>query len=174
LVAEHLGEDAGRLGGLVSKLVTAYGEGAKITAEQVEPFLGDAGSVPRWELTDAIEKGDAATALDKLHRMLDGGGLHPLQLMATLQGWVGRLMRLDGSGASSEKQAAEILGMKGSTFPARKALDTARRFRHDGIVRAVQLVADADIALRGGQAWPDELVMEVLVSRLARLAKASR
>lgn len=174
VVAKHLGEDAGRLGSLVAKLVTAYGPGATVGAEQVEPFLGDAGSVPRWELTDAIDKGDAAAALDKLHRMLDGGGLHPLQLMATLQGWAGRLMRLDGSGAAGEKQAAEVLGMKGSTFPARKALDTSRRLRHDGTVRAVQLIADADLALRGGQAWPPELVMEVLVSRLARLSRSAR
>jgi len=148
VVAQHLGEDAGR--------------------------LGDAGSVPRWELTDAIEKGDVAVALDKLHRMMGGGGLHPLQIMATLQGWVGRLVRLDGSDATSESQAAELLGMKGSTFPARKALTTSRRFRHDGTVRALQLIAAADLDLRGAQAWPDDLVMEVLVSRLARLSRSTR
>ena len=174
LVAKHLGEDAGRLGSLVAKLVTAYGDGASVGAEEVEPFLGDAGSVPRWELTDAIEQGDAATALDKLHRMMAGGGLHALQIMATLQGWAGRLVRLDGSGATNEKDAAAILGMKGSTYPARKALTTSRRLRHDGTVRALLLIADADLALRGAQAWPDDLVMEVLVSRLARLARAGR
>jgi len=174
VVAQHLGEDAGRLGSLIAKLVTAYGEGASVSAAEVEPFLGDAGSVPRWELTDAIEKGDVAVALDKLHRMMGGGGLHPLQIMATLQGWVGRLVRLDGSDATSESQAAELLGMKGSTFPARKALTTSRRFRHDGTVRALQLIAAADLDLRGAQAWPDDLVMEVLVSRLARLSRSTR
>ncbi len=174
LVARHLGEDAGRLGGLLATLVTAHGEGATLGPDDVEAFLGDAGSVPRWELTDAIEKGDTAAALDRLHRMLGGGGLHPLQLMATLQGWVGRLVRLDGSDVTGEKQAAELLGMKGSTFPARKALDTSRRLGHANTVRALQLVAEADVDLRGGRAWPDELVMEVLVSRLARLARSSR
>ena len=37
--------------------------------------------------------------------------------------------------------------------------------------RAVGLLAGADLDLRGKQAWPDELVMEVLVARLARLSR---
>ena len=42
---------------------------------------------------------------------------------------------------------------------------------HDRIVRAIDLPATADIDLRGGKAWPAELVMEVLVARLAQLAR---
>ena len=38
------------------------------------------------------------------------------------------------------------------------------------MVRAVDLLAEADLDLRGGKAWPDDLVLEVLVARLARLA----
>lgn len=173
-VSEHLGESSSRLGGLIARLVAAHGDGARLTQEDVEPFLGDAGGVPRWELTDAIDKGDAALALDKLHRLLDGSGLHPLQLLATLQGWVGRLLRLDGADVAGERQAAELLGMRGSTFPAKKALDTSRRLGHDGTLRAVALLADADLALRGGQAWPEPLVLEVLVARLARLVRTAR
>ena len=32
--------------------------GAKLGADDVEPFLGEAGGVPPWELTDAIDRGD--------------------------------------------------------------------------------------------------------------------
>jgi hypothetical protein len=39
------------------------------------------------------------------------------------------------------------------------------------VVRAVELLAGADLDLRGGKAWPDDLVLEVLVARLARLAR---
>jgi hypothetical protein len=35
----------------------------------------------------------------------------------------------------------------------------------------VQHLADADLDLRGRRAWPDELVLEVLVARLARLSR---
>ena len=42
--------------------------------DDIEPFLGEAGSVPPWELTDAIDEGRVAESVDKLRRMLGGGG----------------------------------------------------------------------------------------------------
>ena len=72
---------------------------------------------------------------------------------------------------AGEKDAAALLGMKGSTFPARKALSQCRKLGHDRVVRAIDLLATADIDLRGGKAWPDDLVLAVLVARLAYLAR---
>ena len=91
--------------------------------------------------------------------------------MATLHGHYGRILALDGAAVTGEKDAAQLLGMKGSTFPARKALTQARRLGHDRVVESVELLAGADLDLRGGKAWPDALVLEVLVARLARLAR---
>ena len=59
---------------------------------------------------------------------------------------------------TGEKDAAQLLGMKGSTFPARKALTQARRLGHDRVVESIELLAGADLDLRGGKAWPDALV----------------
>jgi DNA polymerase-3 subunit delta len=61
--------------------------------------------------------------------------------------------------------------MKGSTFPARKALTQSRKMGHDKVVRAMDLLATADLDLRGGKAWPETLVMEVLVARLTALSR---
>ena len=130
-----------------------------------------AGGVPPWELTDAIDKGDMRVALDRLHRMTAGGDRHPLQVMATLHGHYSRMLRLDGARVTGEKDAAALLGLKGSTFPARKALTQTRKLGHDKVVRAIDLLATADLDLRGGKAWPEGLVMEVLVARLTRLAR---
>ncbi|CAN5800180.1 DNA polymerase III subunit delta [soil metagenome] len=171
LVAERLGDDASRVLGVLAALESTYGAGASVGPEEVEPFLGHAGGVPPWELTDAIDGGRIADALDKLHRMLGGGDRHALQVMATLQGHFSRILRLEGAGVANEREAAAALGIKGSTFPAKKAMAQARRLGHDRVVRAVTLFADADLALRGAQGWPPELVMEVLVARLAGLAK---
>lgn len=170
LVADQLGEQVGRLAGLLATLESTYGPGAKLGVDEVTPFLGEAGAVPPWELTDAIDRGDVSGALDVLHRMLGPGERHPLQLMAMLQGHYGRMLRLDGEPVQGEKGAAEVLGMRGSTFPARKALDQARRLGHDRIADAIRLLARADLDLRGVKDWPEALVMEVLVARLARLA----
>jgi DNA polymerase III subunit delta len=35
----------------------------------------------------------------------------------------------------------------------------------------VRLLSEADVDLKGAKAWPDELVLEVLVARLARLSR---
>ena len=57
LVDEHLGEDLGRLSGLLATLASAYGSGAAIGVEDLRPYLGEAGTVPPWDLTDAIDAG---------------------------------------------------------------------------------------------------------------------
>lgn len=173
-VVDRIGDDAGALVGLVARLKGAYGEDVTITSEDLAPFLGEAGGVPPWELTDAIDKGDVELALDRLHRMLSGGARHSLAIMATLQSHFLRMARLDGADVRGEKDAAALLGLKGSTFPARKALNQSQRLGHDGVVRAVALLAEADADLRGARAWPDALIMEVLVARLARLTSTAR
>ena len=170
LVAAHVGDEVGRLASLLDTLAAAYGHGARVGAEEVTPFLGQAGPVAPWELTDAIDAGDIAAALDHLHRLLRPGGRHPLVVMATLHTHYARMLRLDGAGIADEKEAAAALGLTGSTFPAKKALAQARRLGHAGVARAITLLADADLALKGTVEWPPELVVEVLVARLSRLA----
>jgi DNA polymerase-3 subunit delta len=171
----HLGEDLGRLGSLLAILAAAYGVGAKVTVEDLEPFLGEAGDVPPWDLTDAIDAGRTADALSALLRMMGAGERHPLQLLGSLHGHYARMLRLDGAGIADEAGAAQALGMKGSTFPARKALSQARKLGHDGVAEAIRLLAEADLDLRGFErVWPETLVMEVLVARLSRLGPRAR
>lgn len=166
-----LGDDPQRLVGVIGTLVGTFGAGARLGAADIEPFLGEGGGVPPWELTDALDRGDIRTSLAKLHRMTAGGGRHALQVMATLHNHYARMLTLDGAPVTGEKDAAALLGLKGSTFPARKALSQARKLGHERVVRAIDLLALADLDLRGGKAWPDDLVLEVLVARLARLSR---
>ncbi|MBW8826613.1 MAG: DNA polymerase III subunit delta [Acidobacteria bacterium] len=175
LLDGHLGEDLGRLTNLLQALAAAYGSGAKISVADLEPFLGEAGNVPPWDLTDAIDAGRTADALSALQRMMGAGERHPLQLLAALHGHYGRMLRLDGAGIADEATAAQALGMKGSTFPAKKALTQSRRLGGDGVAEAIRLLAEADLDLRGFERdWPDSLVMEVLVARLSRLGPRAR
>ncbi|MBS1837668.1 MAG: hypothetical protein JST64_08215 [Actinobacteria bacterium] len=90
--------------------------------------------------------------------------------MASLTTHYGRMLRLDGAGVRSEQDAAVLLGLKGSTFPAKKALAQAGQLGSERIARAVQLLAAADADLRGRTGVPSEQVMEVLVARLAALS----
>lgn len=168
VLAERLGEDLNRVGAILGVLESTYGPGAKVGVEELEPFLGEAGGVPPWELTDAIAAGDIPTALDRLNRMVEGGDRHALQIMASLHRHVAGLMKLDGAPVRSRDEAAKLLGM--APFPAEKLMRLARKLGSDRIRQQVLLVAEADLDLRGAKEWDDQLVLEVLVARLARLS----
>jgi DNA polymerase-3 subunit delta len=170
LVAERLGEDVGRLDGVLATLAATFGATRQLRPEDVAPFIGEAGGVPPWDLTDAVDAGETGKALAVLGRMSGPGGRHPLQLMAILHGHYARLARLDGVPVSSEAQAAEVLGIKPG-FPAKKALTQYRRLGGDGVRRAIELLAAADLDLRGRRDLGDDVVMEILVARLSRLRR---
>ncbi|HTV10709.1 MAG TPA: DNA polymerase III subunit delta [Acidimicrobiales bacterium] len=176
LVEAHLGEDLNRLSSILAVLEAAYGPGARVGEAELAPYLGQPGSVPPWDLTDAIDQGDVEAALRLLHRLLDAGARHPLVVLAILQRHFANVLRVQSPSMTSEAQAAEALGIpKGrSTFPAKKALDAARRLGPSGSGEAIILLAGSELALKGKLEWKPDLVLEVLVARLCRLSRAAR
>lgn len=168
-VADWLGEDAGRLDGIITTLRSTFGDvDGALSFDDIVPFLGEAGGVPPWDFTDAIDRGDTTAALTMLGRMTHAGGRHPLQIMAVLHGHYGNLAKLDGRDVRSEAEVMEATGIK-SKFPAKKALENYRRLGGAKVKKAYTLLAAADLDLRGAKALPDEVVMEVLVARLSKL-----
>jgi DNA polymerase-3 subunit delta len=172
-LGEHLGEDLGRLDGLLDSLASAYGESARISFEDLEPFLGSAGGVAPWDLTDALDAGDSAGSLRALERLSMRSGSAPLVVLATLNRHYGAMLRLDGSGATSPSEAAALMGAR-SEFVAKKALEQSRRLGSERIGRAITILAQADLDLRGRTGLPEMAVLQVLVARLSRLAPAAR
>jgi DNA polymerase III subunit delta len=165
-VQAHLGEDLGRLSGIVDSLVSAFGPGATISVADLEPFLGSAGSVPPWELTDAIDAGSTPDALGALRRMLDAGGRHPTEVLGLLHRHYLNMLRLDGLDEVDADQAARTLGA--ARFVAKKAMEQGRRLGGERVAQAMVWVAQADLDLKGKTALPGDLVLEVLVARLSR------
>jgi DNA polymerase-3 subunit delta len=170
----HLGEDASRLVPILELLEAAYGTGAHLGPDEIEPYMGQAGSVTPWAFTDSIDAGDAASALGYLHRLMEGGERHPLVILAMLHRHVSGLMKVDSPSVRTEAQAAAAMGIAPgrSTFPAKKALRSAQQWGSDGIAEAIGLLADAEVDLKGASAWPEAAALEVLVGRLCRLARA--
>ena len=143
-----------------------------MSAEDLAPYLGEAGNVPRYELTDAIDQGEPGTALVVLHRMLDAGGLAPVQVLATLHGHFANMLALDGDDVSSEREAAAVLGT--APYVAKKALEQSRRLGSTRIAEAIKLIAAADLDVRGASGLNAEVVVEILVARLARQTRPAR
>ncbi len=171
LIADRLGEDVGQADSLLDALASTFGEGAGLSADDVEPFLGQASDVAPWELTDAIDAGDIRTALEKLHRMMGGGERHALQILAALHGHYQRALALDGAGIHNEKEAAALLGMKGSTYPAKKALALSGSLGSQRLREVFALLSEADLGVRGRAGIDSTTLMEVLVARLAAIAR---
>jgi DNA polymerase-3 subunit delta len=171
-MSEWLGDDAGRIPALLDVLRAAYGEGARIDVDELEPYLGEAGGVAPYHLTGAIDKGDPGGALEILHR-LRGATFHPLQLMAVLHKHYQRMLRLDDPSIGGEQEAVAALGGKVKPYPAGLALRQARLLGRDGLRSAYGLLAKADVDLRGGSALAEDAVLEVLVARLAGLSRRS-
>ena len=123
---ERLGEDMGRLDGVVATLVATYGSAARpLGPDEVEPFLGEGGGVPPWDLTDAIDAGRTPEALGLLGRMMGAGGRHPLQVMAILHGhytsWPGSTARTPAPRPRPQRSWASSRAIR----PARRSSSTS-------------------------------------------------
>lgn len=181
-IADRIGDDVARVDALARTLSSIFGT-APLNFDHVTPYLGEAGDVPLWDLTDAIDAGDAGTAINVARRMLDSHSRAGLQIVSSLQRHVLNLARLEGGGVSTKEEAAQVLGI--NAYPAGKALVTSRRWGAERVATAVHWVAEADLALKGAVSYggrdlesdqdvSELLVIEILVARLARLARAAQ
>jgi DNA polymerase-3 subunit delta len=181
-IAEQVGDDIARVDSLARSLQAIYGS-APLNFSHVQPYLGDAGDVPEWDLTDAIDSGDATKAIVVARRMLDSKGRAGLQIVNMLQRHYLRMARLEGSGARSDDEAASLLGI--NRFPAGKSLRVSQRLGAERISGAVHMIANADVDLKGGVSYGGKdlntdldvtelTVIEVLVARLAKMTQSAR
>ena len=181
-VTDRIGDDLARVDALARTLQSIYGT-SPLTFVQISPYLGDAGDVPEWDLTDAIDAGDATRAIVTARRMLDSKGRGGLQIVNILQRHFLRMARLEGSGAISDDDAAAALGI--NRFPAGKALRNAQRLGTERIGSAVHMITRADMDLKGAVSYgakdlntdqdvTELTVIEVLVARLAKVTQGAR
>jgi DNA polymerase-3 subunit delta len=174
-VLDRVGAEAGRIPAIVEVLGATYGPGAHLDADDVEPYLGEQGGGAPWALTNAVEAGDVAGALEVLRRVLTASGpqqpkpMHPLQVLAMLHNHIRRVARLDAPDVRSVDDAVAVLGGRVKEFAARKAMAQSQRLGADGIREAYAALAQADLDLKGARAIPEDAVLEVLVARLAAL-----
>jgi DNA polymerase III subunit delta len=181
-VAEQVGDDVARVDALARTLQSIYGS-APLTFGRVEPYLGDAGDVPVWDLTDAIDGGDATKAIVVARRMLESRRRAGLQIVSMLQRHYLNMSALEGSEARTKEEAAVLLGV--NPFPAGKSLQMSERLGPERLTTAVHWITDADLALKGAVSYGGKdldsdldvtelTVIEVLVARLARLSFGAR
>ncbi|GIU85204.1 MAG: hypothetical protein KatS3mg008_1979 [Acidimicrobiales bacterium] len=163
MVVEHVGEEMGRVPALAETLAGVAAGRRKLSAEDVSPYLVGAGARPIWDITDAIDSGDRARAVELVSRALAAGD-HPLRLLAALASHYMLLLAVEGAEETPQELARDL---RVHPFRVEKATKLARRLGHERIREAIQLLHEADLDLKGRRELPAEWVMEVLVARLA-------
>ena len=78
-----------------------------------------------WDLTDAIDAGDATKAIVVARRMLESRKRAGLQIVSMLQRHYLNMSALEGSDARTKEEAAALLGV--NAFPAGKSLQMSER-----------------------------------------------
>ena len=181
-IVAQVGDDVARIDALARTLSSIYGT-APLTYAHIEPYLGDAGDVPEWDLTDAVDSGDATKAIAVARRMLDSKSRAGLQVVNILARHYLHMARLEGSGVRSDEDAAALLGVH--KYPAGKLQRVAQRLGPQRVATAVHWITKADMDLKGGVSYGGKdlntdldvtelTVTEVLVARLAKMTQGAR
>jgi DNA polymerase III delta subunit len=127
-----------------------------------------------YSFLDALLQRDRAASLRHLHALLRAG-THPLEITATLSKQLRALAAARDAGRVQAPALARDAGV--SVAQANRALRHGRNFDATELRRAYRALADADLALKGGERGedqPPELVMELLVAGICgdeRLAR---
>ena len=100
--------------------------------------------------------------------MQANGRQHQMQILGYLTSHYSRILQLADQTNISADEAANILGDK-SSFRTKKTLSEAKRLGGRNAKRAIQLLAEADLDIKGATGVPLETVMVVLVARLSSL-----
>lgn len=166
LIVESAGETPAVALAILDRLEQAYPVGARLDTDEVAAWVYETGAKTLWSLLDAIDSQNLTLALNIFERCW--ANERPVTIAMTLKGHLEKMFRLSSAGITDEKVGAEFLrGKSRSTYPAKKAIQLARRYR-GAVEPLLMLATQADAALRGGRGSgvPDRIILEVLIARM--------
>jgi DNA polymerase-3 subunit delta len=145
----HVGERQQRLLRELEKLVLDVGSGATVDAEMIEELTAASAERRAWSLADALLSGDQRQAT-RIYLRLRAQG----ERVAGLIFWMGSRLRQALAAAQALEAGQSPAQVKRALrMPPRAAdqlLADARRAGPDRLRRAVEVVADLELASRGG------------------------
>lgn len=155
-LASAAGPDTDRIEQELAKLAS-YSRGAAVTAADVRALVAGAIETEVFDLTRAVVKHDARTAIDRLERLL-AEGQAAQQILALLL-WQFRVVLFASAmkgQADAERMARAI--RSSATAIARWQAD-ARRLSRADVVRAYEALYVTDLAIKQGRTEPETALM---------------
>lgn len=159
-ILEVVGNDIERIPGIAETLMSLPEADLRFD-NVVLAYIGRPGEVPVWSLSDHIDRADTVKAMETLHRI----SIAPVAVHGALMAHFQRLYTIQEAGLRSPQEAAEFLGVKGSTYPLQKAIRTLPRYGNS-LEALMGILTKAGADLRGGSPLSDMLILEILVGRL--------
>jgi DNA polymerase III subunit delta len=152
----------------LEKLALAVHPSAQLTAEQVEQHAAGDAAPQAYDLADALVAGDLRTALARAAE-LEAHGERPGRLVYTI---VRRLREVHRAAALLESGATDQQAAKGLNAPpwlAKKTVSRAKKADRALLERALIVLADLEIELRGGGDRPldEDTAFSLALSRAA-------
>lgn len=159
----------------IEKLTCFAGPQGRFSADDVRALTHDDARRLSWDVTHAMENGRTAEALRLLARVLETD-THPLAFLGWLSTRYRQLIRVRGmmDARASQEDIRKALGISPKDdWKVRKRIDEARAYRLTDLETAIELLLEADVALKTGSRH-DRLVLELLVVRLVPLVAKGR
>ena len=169
MLASAVGADSERIDQEVQKL-GAYAGGAVVTPDDVRSLVAGAIEADVFELTQAVVRHDATTAIGTLDRLLADG--NAVQQILALLLWQFRVLLFASamrSNADAERMAKAIRSTPGAIA---RATAFARRVTRADIVRAYEAIYATDQVIKTGRADSDVAALMLCVLDLCGVANA--
>ncbi len=160
------GNDLAAIDDAAERLSLYVGRGAPIERAAVEAIVTRVRVDTIWALVDAIALKRTKVAMEAAGSLL-GDREPPLRILAMVARQIRMVAKMKSGLEDGLDQAAATRAAGAMPFKARDLAESAKRFSERDLTRALVLLAEADIALKGSKRDPD-VVMEETVLALCR------
>jgi DNA polymerase-3 subunit delta len=162
----HVGERQQRLLRELEKLALELGEGARIGAEEVDEVAAHSAEHQVWGLVDALVAGDGLAAT-RAYLELAAQGESVSRLVGLLARRVRDVLAIALRLEAGENAAQIKAGMKGSPWAIDRRIAEARRSDADRLSRALEALADLELATHGASELSDPTEMIGAIAKIA-------
>ena len=162
----HVGERQQRLLRELEKLALELGEDARIGIEEVEQAAARSAEHQVWGLVDPLVAGDGAAAT-RAYLQLAAQGESVSRLVGLLARRVREVLAVAQRLEAGENAAQIKAGMRGNPWALDRRIAEARRSDADRLGRALEALAELELATHGASELSDQTEMISAIRRIA-------
>lgn len=163
---DAIGTDLCALDDALTRLQLYVGDGKPITLAAVEACVSRVRVESIWALVDAVGMRDRRTALRAASSLL-ADREPPLRILAMVARQLRMVARMRSALEDGMRPEQAAVAAGAPPFKARELATAAKRVTDAQMTRAFTLLAEADVALKGGKRQP-EIVLEAAILRLTQ------